>query len=899
MNSSGNWFADLFGSPYPGNAPHITSSCPYSECPPINYAWDVSPYDNTIPMYDRVTNNIMGNQGNSRNYLSPSQIGRAHRAYYLTSVRQFIIDDCYNVNSPIIISSDETWDFNIRVYEDIIIENNAQCDITCHVELPYNAKIIVRNGSTLVVDGSITGVNGEAWRGQIDVEPGGELIIEDDGQIFLGEGGSILIDKSSTDIATLSYNLGGEIILSHNTSTLEIIGNLQIGTNAQFTFSGNGFVKFSNPGVDATYNITAGTGASILFSGTGQSDKVLEVQQNTVHFPQLSSLTFENCKIEMGTSKRMQTDAPYPVTFDNVKVTSSTGTNNSHRSFLFSGQSNVTINGSVFEYGQYGIYGNLTWTNGAPLYITNSTFRYNTQGINIYGKGLHLNNCSVINNTSYGVYCDAMSMTSEFIDCNINYNNYGIYYQGSATAHIDIENTYLQSNTVDGVKTNGGFDLNMECAFVNDNNIGVNVANGTIVKPYTCDLSGNYKTIYLNYGSVVLLDQYNQLQADNNYYALHGYVPVKVPSITATHNRWSSVANQSPVGGTHYSLTKYPVSIPSVAVTVTDVTPSYLSCIQMNMGSPLPITQSIEMLSENEEQFENDLPNVVIDGESYPVDLAIIELENLSFLVNSESDYISIINKYIDLVLSCNNYDNSEMQYWQSIANGKLHSILSDFQTFVNFDKSNTSFLIGIGNVIEMNKTVIENPNIPYTFNVEYNLDIALLYRMLGQYEDAIEKLESISIGLTNDQNVPELAFVEQWLCKIQAEKSAYEGLISFDEFMLAIQDCETNSFTKSTGNDNESDQNPKGRIDNESTTHVAFEIVPNPNQGSFTIKLKNPCNSCEVNIINSIGQTVKRITQIEQGSTEVNVTGLKNGHYKVMVLQDSKIIDSQTVIVE
>ncbi|HXK81050.1 MAG TPA: hypothetical protein PLO05_02695, partial [Bacteroidales bacterium] len=45
MNSSENWFPDLFGDTYPGNAPHITSSCSPSwpDCPPITYPWDEDP----------------------------------------------------------------------------------------------------------------------------------------------------------------------------------------------------------------------------------------------------------------------------------------------------------------------------------------------------------------------------------------------------------------------------------------------------------------------------------------------------------------------------------------------------------------------------------------------------------------------------------------------------------------------------------------------------------------------------------------------------------------------------------------------------------------------------------------------------------------------------------------
>lgn len=563
MNINENWFADLFGEPYPGNAPHITSRIEYLDCPAIVYPWDADPYDNTLPMADRLTNNIMGNQGNTRNYLSPSQIGKAHRSLCISSVRRYVVDDCYNQNDPIVVDSDEIWDFNIRVYQDIIIEDGAECTFSCHVELPYNAKIIVRDGSTLIVDGSISGVNESAWKGQIEVEPGGELIIEDDGEIILGEGGSILIDQSETDIATLTYNAEAEIILNHASSFLEILGNLFIGNNAQFTFTGNGYVKFSNPGPDATYNITCGTGASMLFSGSGQSDKVLEIQQNTVHFPQLSSLTFQNCKIEMGTSKRMQTDVSYPVTFNNVKVTSTTGSNNSHRSFLFIGQSNVTISNCIFEYGLYGIYGNLTWTDGAPLYINNSIFRNNTKGMHIIGKGIHLINCTVLDNSTYGIYCTGMSFPSAFESCYFISNNDGLYYNGSTSSNIDIEDTYFAFNYNDGIRASGGFNLNLECSFVIDNvRYGIYATNGTKIYPFKCDMSNNLKTIYLNYGTVNLNAKYNQLQALNDGYTIYGFAPSKAAcginvNQICNNNRWELNQSAIPVYNSNFRLWVY------------------------------------------------------------------------------------------------------------------------------------------------------------------------------------------------------------------------------------------------------------------------------------------------------------------------------------------------------
>ncbi|MDD4218454.1 MAG: right-handed parallel beta-helix repeat-containing protein, partial [Bacteroidales bacterium] len=208
---------------------------------------------------------------------------------------------------------------------------------------------------------------------------------------------------------------GGEVIINGNLivnenvflnlyneqTYIDINGVLELGTNATFTFSGNGYIKFSKPGPDsAPDNIFAGTNASFVLEGTGKNDKKMEIQQSSVHFPELAELRFENCKIEMGSSARMQTGSTSSITFENVKITSTTGVYNAHRSFHFYGQPNVTINNCIFENGYHGLYGNLTY-GGSPLYISNSTFQNNARGIYIYNKGLNLNNCTVKNNTDY------------------------------------------------------------------------------------------------------------------------------------------------------------------------------------------------------------------------------------------------------------------------------------------------------------------------------------------------------------------------------------------------------------------------------------------------------------------------------------------------------------------
>ena len=119
-----------------------------------------------------------------------------------------------------------------------------------------------------------------------------------------------------------------------------------------------------------------------------------------------------------------------------------------------------------------------------------------------------------------------------------------------------------------------------------------------------------------------------------------------------------------------------------------------------------------------------------------------------------------------------------------SIAYGDLHSIISDFYTFVNHDKANQSFINGIEKIILLNENLVTNSNLSYTDYYEYSLDIPLLYRIIGNYDDAISYLENLLYDFSDEQNKSEMEHIQTWLCKINAEKAATEGLLNIDEFL-------------------------------------------------------------------------------------------------------------------
>jgi hypothetical protein len=110
------------------------------------------------------TNNFMGGV-NGGNYKSPLQIGRMRRELALKTTRKY--GRGYH-NIPHRITQNETWDFSIKFYQDIVIKPGATLTIKCEVQMVPQAKIVVKPGGKLVIDGGRIGTdyfNKAPWQG--------------------------------------------------------------------------------------------------------------------------------------------------------------------------------------------------------------------------------------------------------------------------------------------------------------------------------------------------------------------------------------------------------------------------------------------------------------------------------------------------------------------------------------------------------------------------------------------------------------------------------------------------------------------------------------------------------------------------------------------------------------
>ena len=114
--------------------------------------------------------NIMQKASGKRYSFCGCQVRTIYKAIMAQNIRKYVI--CEELEDYlIVVDSDEKWKNKMRVFGDIIIEENASLTITCELQMPENKRIIVQRGGKLIVDGGLINGCGEYWGG-IHVEGG-------------------------------------------------------------------------------------------------------------------------------------------------------------------------------------------------------------------------------------------------------------------------------------------------------------------------------------------------------------------------------------------------------------------------------------------------------------------------------------------------------------------------------------------------------------------------------------------------------------------------------------------------------------------------------------------------------------------------------------------------------
>lgn len=132
---------------------------------PPAFCWEGGGFGcNITPGKNICTNNIMGGNNMLNYYFSPMQIGKMHRALSIKSVRKYVKENTYTA-TPHEIAQNETWNFDIRLYSDIVVKKGAVLTLKGKILMAEQARIIVKRGASLIVDGGIITSSGKTWQG--------------------------------------------------------------------------------------------------------------------------------------------------------------------------------------------------------------------------------------------------------------------------------------------------------------------------------------------------------------------------------------------------------------------------------------------------------------------------------------------------------------------------------------------------------------------------------------------------------------------------------------------------------------------------------------------------------------------------------------------------------------
>jgi hypothetical protein len=205
---------DIFGNP----APYIpTNSC--QSC-----------YELADDNFNETSNNIMA--GQASNWISPLQMGRRIRNMRLpgTGIRQFAKDVPSDHVNTWDINANEIWDFDIQMYEDIVVKTGNTLTVKCKIAMAQGGKIIVEKGAKLVIDGGEvttwskqglwTGIEIDGTYNQPQNFSGGYGVYQ--GYVNIINGGTISnanvgVKNALTNPTTGGYILGsGGIVIANN-----------------------------------------------------------------------------------------------------------------------------------------------------------------------------------------------------------------------------------------------------------------------------------------------------------------------------------------------------------------------------------------------------------------------------------------------------------------------------------------------------------------------------------------------------------------------------------------------------------------------------------------------------------------------------------------------------------
>jgi hypothetical protein len=654
----------------------------------------------------------------------------------------------------------------------------------------YNEKydydaILNQDGANLIFEGNgaTLTINDDAT---FRVDAGATLTMKSGSLIKVKNNSRIIIDTGGK----LVFEDGASIYLEGDNSILEIRGNLQIGANAVFTFTGNGFIRFNLPQPSTYTNVTATSTSSILLEGNSKSDKIAEIMNGSwISTPDaMASFKIKKGTIKMGYDSYINIGGQ-EVALDNIFVTRLNSTPyHVHGGIFVNGQLNHYINGIEVEHGKVGLTARNFYNQGADVFIRNSKFRHNEVGIRTWGKGARLDNVQLEENylgwQSTGMDRPSLKKYGTAIE-----NEDGIEYKGSGSGSLYLDNCAIRGNYGFGISFTGKALLTARCGKVTEN-IGAGFLMG-IGSTLNLSSTGSSNT---KAGSVnASNNQYNMmfspyayapfLEAGNNNFSIDQSQGPPYPLIAkgsllwdcygsgniiyASHNQWEHNSPTSPPDPSEYDLKTFGC-IPNKSLHFDDFAPQQqvicpLVAVEPDpyhdpKRSPLIYCEDCPVIaSEYFEEYELDIREGVIRA-----------LNKTTYADSLNGDDVLAIAMFYDIIhASVEYYDHEQVQWLadfcyyymkQSLGSGVSRGVIQEEMGDPSFEKINA----------------VQNQLIEISINYDnqldqfmYRMDNALLYNLANDRQTALAILAESEACIEMDEYLQE--WINQWRAYINA----------------------------------------------------------------------------------------------------------------------------------
>lgn len=776
----------------------------------------------------------------------------------------------YSSTSPLNITSNTEWFLGKKIISDLNIQNGATLTVHGELKVPDDATITIENGSTLIIesDGVLRGACKEYYEGSIIVQAGGSLILNG-GKVQMGGDGSITTNYNITAIGSLEFNEGSSIILNDDATKIDIKGNLIIGDNATFSFSGDGYIKLSNT-QGYVENITGGSNSSIVLNGNGLDDKVIEIAQtDLLIFGSISSFTLTNAQVYMqnNTSRLAILESNTVINIDNVKFTPLTTSRTSHRGLQVFGQSNCTISDCYFEKGIYGVYGYLT--GGSTLQITGSIFSNCQYGVWVHDKSIKLYTCT-FTGCNYGLWAEVMSNSDNTIDgCYFTSGTVGIKFSGGTGANLYVNSTMIYSNTSNGIHSVGALTTTLRCSFVyNNGSYGTCIQNSGIINMSEDQTpQGGKSRIFNNSNFCIKFLVASGIYLDNGYNQITKSSGLKIQgtivescgntlNLPARNNQWFTPTNGQPVQGTDYSISRSGCSGQYYLFTPT-----------------LPLHYWVDCTGGGQKSEGGGVGELSINSTQDAI-------ENGDYLTAFEqySNEMTSFSPEMSTITSCE-------AIWEGM---KL--------CFGNIKLQNPALTTtgsSLFNKMEQGIIKMKQINNLYSKRLYFlNLEHSTLYRLVGDLYTAIQKLNDLIPTLSDDE---EIEYAQYWLCICETERDVLAGLIAPQDIESYVNSCDT------TNKEKHMIFNNPDAFNSISTNDIVLTVIPNPvtSQSIINVELIDK-SSATLEIIDNEGKTIKTFNLTEQKSTiNVRSNDLPKGVYTVKVLTSDGLTKTTRMIIQ